>query len=306
MESCTSIFLEPKYCNLSWTRWIIALYIFMFYLINKPLWISSFDVIRKLRRITGIKKMGHTGTLDPLAAGCLLIATENSTKLIPLLEKQTKTYIFEVDISLSSDSLDLGTPTTIHDISSIRHRSPEELRDLLLRETSQIPPKYSALHIDGKRAYDLVRTGIDFEIPSRPIEISDVKILDLSLPRIQIQLSISAGGYIRSLAPVIALFFGIHDGGCITRLQRTRIQDIDIHDAQDLEYFDVSRCIEYTVLFPQIPLYTLDTSSRADLLNGKNIPLNEDDIDQIFVKCGDILSLGRIQNHILNVIRNHV
>ena len=73
-----------------------------------------------------------------------------------------------------------------------------------------------------------------------------------------------------------------------------------------MEHFDPSRSIEYTSLFPQIPLYTLDTSHRADLLNGKNIPLNEDDIDQVFVKCGDILSLGCIQNHVLSVIRNHV
>lgn len=250
--------------------------------------------------------MGHTGTLDPLATGCLLIATDNSTKLIPLLEKQTKTYIFEVDISFSSDSLDLGTPTTEHDISSMQPRSIEALRDLLLGETSQIPPKYSALHIDGKRAYDLVRTGVDFEIPSRPIEISEVQILDMSLPRITIELSISAGGYIRSLAPVIARFFGIHDAGCITRLQRTRIQSIDIHDAQDMEYFDSSRSIEYASLFSQIPVYTLDTSYRTDLLNGKNITGDHDDCDQVFVRCGDILSLGRIQNHVLSVIRNHV
>ncbi len=79
----------------------------MFYLINKPSGFTSFDVIRKLRKITGIKKMGHTGTLDPLATGCLLIATDNSTKLISRLEMDTKTYLFTVDMGLTSPSLDL-------------------------------------------------------------------------------------------------------------------------------------------------------------------------------------------------------
>ena len=79
----------------------------MFFLINKPLGFTSFDVIRKLRGMTGIKKMGHTGTLDPLATGALLIATDNSTKLISRLEMETKTYVFTVDISITSPSLDM-------------------------------------------------------------------------------------------------------------------------------------------------------------------------------------------------------
>lgn len=79
----------------------------MFYLINKPTTWTSFDIIRKFRSITGIKKVGHTGTLDPLASGALLLATDNSTKLISRIEKETKTYLFTVDMSLSSPSLDL-------------------------------------------------------------------------------------------------------------------------------------------------------------------------------------------------------
>ncbi len=79
----------------------------MFYLINKPIGFTSFDAIRKIRKITGIKKIGHTGTLDPLATGCLLIATDNSTKLISRLENDTKTYLFTVDLSITSPSLDL-------------------------------------------------------------------------------------------------------------------------------------------------------------------------------------------------------
>lgn len=128
----------------------------MFYLIYKPIGFTSFDVIRKLRRITGIKKMGHTGTLDPHASGCLLIATGDSTKLISRLENSIKRYQFTVDISTTTPSLDLETEATPVNGIFIDH-SNEELIEFLESQKTELPPKYSAIHIDGKRAYELVR-----------------------------------------------------------------------------------------------------------------------------------------------------
>ena len=114
----------------------------MFYLIDKPVWFSSFDVIRKLRKTLNMKRIGHAGTLDPLASWCLLIATGNSTKLLPLLDGSEKTYIFSVRIDGSTPSLDLGTEVIEHTITSYTERTLVELRDFLLSQTEQIPPRY--------------------------------------------------------------------------------------------------------------------------------------------------------------------
>ena len=122
----------------------------MFYLINKPLGYTSFDLIRKLRKITGIKKMGHTGTLDPLASGCILVATSDSTKLISRLENQVKRYIFTVDISIFTPSFDLdikNEPIPCDTANLIDH-SVQELQEFIESQTTQIPPKYSAIHIE--------------------------------------------------------------------------------------------------------------------------------------------------------------
>lgn len=148
----------------------------MFYLIDKPLGFSSFDVLRKLRKILRIKKLGHCGTLDPLATGLLLVATEKSTKLIPLLETLEKRYEFTVRMDGTSESLDLGTPVSTVDTSGFHTRSSEEIRSFLESLTSQIPPRYSALHIDGKRAYELARAGEDFDLKPRPIQIRNIEI----------------------------------------------------------------------------------------------------------------------------------
>lgn len=233
----------------------------MFYLVDKPLWVSSFDVIRKLRKILWVKRMWHAGTLDPLATGCLLIATEKSTKLLPLIEWSDKTYIFTVDISGGSPSLDLGTDITRFDIPTYQTRTPDELRNFLLSQTEQIPPKYSALHIDGKRAYELAREAVDFEIQPRPIQVKEVAVLDFAPPIFTISLRISSGGYIRSFAPVIGDFFG-SPGGYITELRRTDIHMQYAHlwasMAHHIDDISSESYISRDILFPHIEIIHID------------------------------------------------
>lgn len=233
----------------------------MFYFIDKPIWISSFDVIRKLRKILWTKKMWHAGTLDPLASGCLLVATDNSTKLLPLLEWSDKAYIFTVDISGTTPSLDLGTDVTSFELSTYREKTPEELRDFLLSQTEQVPPRYSALHIDGKRAYELAREEVDFEIRPRPIQVKEVEIIRFSPPIFTISLRISSGGYIRSFAPIIGNFFG-SDGGYITELRRTAIhtqqRSLSISQAKPLDTITQFDNLPRSVIFPELESIEID------------------------------------------------
>lgn len=240
----------------------------MFFLIDKPLGISSYDVIRSAKKILQTKRIGHAGTLDPLATGCLLIATDKSTKLLHLLDGSRKRYRFTVNISGSTPSYDLGTPVIQHALASSIERTPGELRDFLLSQTEQVPPLYSALHIDGERAYELARRGEVLSLPSRPITVEDVTILRLDPPEIEIELTISSGGYIRSFAPLIGEFFGT-PGGYITSLRRIQIMtpyaELSESMCIPIEAISFQNSSTREVIFPSIQSYVMDAGELQDI-----------------------------------------
>lgn len=253
--------------------------------------------------------MGHTGTLDPLATGCLLIATENSTKLISRLENHQKTYLFTVDTSIISPSLDLGTETDRVSIENIKDRSNDEIITFLENQTTQLPPKYSAIHIGGKRAYELVRAGKEFDISERNIQISDVEIIEKALPKITIRLTISSGGYIRSFWPIIGDFFGTR-WWCITHLCREYIEKLSLTSCQSIDNFDSKNIISYSELFPKTKEYHIDPSFRRNLIDGViiNIGTTEErnSGEEIFIQCSDVRSIGRWTSAGIEVIRNYI
>jgi tRNA pseudouridine(55) synthase len=285
----------------------------MFFLIDKPIGMSSFDVIRDLRRQLGIKKMWHAGTLDPLASGLLLVATDGSTKLLPLLDDTAKTYEFSVRIDGTTASLDLGTGVTPVDISAMKSRTAGELQIFLASQKSQIPPSYSALHIDGERAYDRVRRGEEIQIKPRDISVEDVIILDYAPPLFRISLRISHGGYIRSFAPVIGWFFGV-DGGYITDLRRTILHlewcDLERDHALPLREVQRESSIPYETLFPHIESYTIDTIVYQQLTEWREIANTFWELSiwqKIFVKYSDnFIALLQFSGDGLQIIRNNV
>lgn len=228
----------------------------MFYLIDKPVGESSFNIIRSLRKKLWTRKIWHAGTLDPLASGCLLIATDHSTKLLSVFTEVEKRYYFECSIDATTPSLDLWTSKIEHDINAMEMRTKEELKDFLEEMSEQVPPSYSALHIDWERAYILARKGKDFKIPTRKIQISDVEIVHFAPPMFSIRLTISSGWYIRTIADDIWKFFWL-PGWYITFLRReSLISDgkiiCHIRDAQDLETFDANKTLDVQNLFPLV------------------------------------------------------
>lgn len=284
----------------------------MFFLIDKPLGISSFDVIRSLRKNLQIKKMGHSGTLDPLASGCLLIATEKSTKLLPLLENSKKEYIFTVQLHGKSESLDCGTPIMQVDMTQLKMRSKDEVRDFILSQTTQVPPLYSALHVEGERAYELARKWASFSLPERLIEVFEVEILELEKEYLSLRIILSSGGYVRSFAPVIGRFFGV-DGGYISSLRRTKIYTtygiLDIENASSIEK---PLAFNYQTVFWSIPVFILDDSEYENIRLGKSLDFSWKDTlfpDWfIFLKNKDqnYISLCKIQKNIVTIVRNDV
>ena len=282
----------------------------MFYLIDKPLGISSFDVIRKLRKILDIKKMWHTGTLDPLATGALLIATGNSTKLIPLLEWARKEYVATIVLDGSTDSLDLWTPIISKSMVSYKEKSPTEIKDYILSVKTQVPPLYSALHIDGERAYDLARKGKEFIIESRPVEVYEAEILRQTARSIDLRIVLSSGWYVRSFAPLIARFLGV-EWGYISALRRTQIYTtygpLNLIQASTL---DTPIELSYSQIFPTIPTISISERELADIKNGKallakNVANNEEGA-LVFLQNGEYISLTRHEWDKYTIIRNNV
>ncbi len=285
----------------------------MFYLIDKPIGISSFDVVRRLRRELWTKKIGYLGTLDPLATGCLLIATDNSTKLLSLLESAEKTYIADIRIDGWTDSLDLWTHVTPVDTSEMVSYSREELEDFLYSQKKQVPPKYSSLHVNGERAYNLVRDGVLFDLPERVIHISNVEILEFSPPFFRIRIRISSWWYIRSFAPLIATYFWIQGAWYLSALKREQIHlssvSIGIESACSLEDFSSEKCLPYKSLFPSIEQYEINTAEYHDLLLGRSIKSRvvANNWQRFFLTYGDIFaSLVHFENGSFVIERNKV
>lgn len=203
-------------------------------LVNKPYRWTSFDVVRKLRGILKIKKIGHAGTLDPLATGLLILCTGKMTKRIEEFQSQEKEYTGKMIIGQTTESYDLETkPTASVDISGITIEMIRKTALALTGEIEQMPPLHSAIKVDGQRAYKLARAGKDTKLKSRPVTVSIFEITGVQLPEIEFRIVCSKGTYIRSLARDLGEGLGV--GAYLSVLCRTRIGDFHLKDAQSLE-----------------------------------------------------------------------
>lgn len=205
-------------------------------LINKPVGWTSFDVVNKLRRVLGIKKIGHAGTLDPLASGLLIICTGKMTRQIETFMHLEKEYVGTFILGQSTPSHDRETPVTEErDISGI---TAEEIRKAAVQLTGiieQIPPAHSAIKVEGKRAYTLAREGKMPELKPRRVEIKVFEITSIALPEVKFRIVCSRGTYIRSLARDLGELLGT--GAHLSELCRTRIGPYRLEDARSMESF---------------------------------------------------------------------
>lgn len=211
-------------------------------LIDKPDGMTSFGVVARVRRVLsaqagGKVKVGHTGTLDPFATGLLILCVGKETKNAMAYTKLDKVY--EATIRLGQTST-TGDPEG--DITDVSDRQPtlEEIEKVTRQfkgEITQRPPIYSAIKINGQRAYDLARAGKDVEIPTRNVTIHSLEITHYTYPNLQIRTHVSSGTYIRTLAQDIGEQLGT--GAYCTRLRRTKVADWDVENAQTLAAFGV-------------------------------------------------------------------
>lgn len=209
--------------------------------IDKPLNWTSTDVVRKIKfalRKLGYRKIkvGHAGTLDPLATGILLVCIGRATKMVDALQSEEKEYIAEVMLGATTPSYDLEHPVdrTFPTEHITREKVVEALAPLT-GERLQSPPVYSAKKIDGIRAYELARAGEEVEMRKAPVNIYELELLEYDLPRIRIRVRCSKGTYIRSLAHEIGL--ALDSGAHLTSLRRTRSGGFRIENAHALDDF---------------------------------------------------------------------
>ena len=199
-------------------------------LIDKPYGWTSFQAVKKVKWLLKAKKVGHAGTLDPLATGLLILCTEKKTKEIESIQAQEKEYTGTITVGATTPSYDMETEPNEHfPFEYINQELIEKTLPQFIGDVTQIPPLFSAIKVDGKRAYTLARQGSDHELKSRVINIREFEITRIELPEIDFRVSCSKGTYIRSLAFDFGHALG--SGAYLSALRRTKIGNYSVLDA---------------------------------------------------------------------------
>ena len=248
--------------------------------INKPKGITSFDVIRKLKKILKTKKIGHTGTLDPLATGVMLMCVGKVTKLASDLEAKDKVYIADFDIGYATDTYDIEGKKIAENIIEISKENLEQSIKKFIGNIKQVPPMYSAIKIDGNKLYHLARKGIEVERPERDVTIEYINLLDFKDNKAKIETKVSKGCYIRSLIFDIGQDLGTY--ATMTALERKQVGDYSLKNSYSLEQieemvlnndFKFLKTIEEIFSYDK---YSLQTEKELTLYkNGNTVKIKE-------------------------------
>ncbi|MFZ9859315.1 MAG: tRNA pseudouridine(55) synthase TruB [Roseiflexaceae bacterium] len=256
--------------------------------IDKPLGITSHDVVSRLRRITRIKRIGHAGTLDPAASGVLVVAIGQATRLIEYVQDDTrKCYDAQITLGSATDSDDAtGQVIATAPIPNLTQSTIESVLTRLTGDIMQVPPKVSALHVDGKRMYDLARQGIAPDLPARPVTIYSITLRQFSEHSIEIDVECGKGTYIRSLARDIGLMLGTQ--AHLSALRRTMVGAFNARDALALDTLTIEHVLAHLVsplqAISHLSHMTIDDDAVRRVRNG--LPLRTTDmIDDEVALC---------------------
>ncbi len=255
-----------------------------FYLIDKDKDWTSFDVCARMRKITNVKRVGHTGTLDPFATGLLLIAVGKCTKLIPFFEKEHKTYVTTIELGKDSPTLDteseievvkIGKEPTLPDIE-------QKMCSMFKGKIQQVPPQFSAIKIAGKKSCDVARKGEKVDLEPRETEIIFSRILSYEFPNITMEMTVRAGFYVRAFARDLGEALGTK--AICTQLRRTRIGNICVEDAEKIDH--ITTAIDPKFLLTNIDHREIPTGRVQDFIAGRSFDFPGVDKEKILVLVG--------------------
>ncbi|PHO08827.1 tRNA pseudouridine(55) synthase TruB [Malaciobacter canalis] len=264
--------------------------------VNKPMFISSNSYLNKIKRKYKNKKAGFSGTLDPFACGCLIVAFGQYTKLFKYLKKTPKKYKAVLWLGVSSYSEDIENIIDIKDEKVLDINDIQNEIEKLKGDIEYLPPKYCAKKINGKRAYELARAGLEVELEKQVMKISDIKLISYNHPFITFEATVSEGSYIRSLAQILAKNLGVI--GTLSYLQRLNEGEFYFQNEKDLNPLDY--------LDLEVNSYT---GSKELLNDGKKIPienLEKKEDGKYIILFEEFFSIIEISNDKVSYVLNKV
>lgn len=257
-------------------------------LIDKKEGVTSYDAVMLAKRTFHTRKVGHCGTLDPFASGLLIIGINQATKVMNFLEHDYKEYIATIKLGISTDTYDItGKVISQSNINKICEDQILEVLETFKGDIKQVPPIYSSIHIDGKKAYEYARNNQEVILPERDVTIFDLKLLSFDEESISIYVKCSRGTYIRTLGVDIAK--KLNNDGCLSSLRRISIGGIKVEDAnsyKDLEEQNV-RLIDIKDALRYKKLYINDPRILKRVYNGQSIILKQETEDDIIIVDND-------------------
>lgn len=276
----------------------------------KPPGMTSHDVVGYLRKLTRIKKIGHTGTLDPGAAGVLPICIGKATKIVDYIMNDRKEYICELTLGNATDTCDKYGEFLYPEDLDCSNIKQEDLTDVLegfKGEITQVPPAYSAVKINGVRAYNLARQGKEVDIPSRKVTIYNIELLSFKSPKAMLKIECSKGTYIRSICRDIGNMLGTR--AYMSFLLRTRTGRFTLDNAYTLEEMNGDN-IESMLVDAGFALdmrkVHLDESLSKYILNGNSVKicqdgLYDDELVKVFIKPDNFTAIGKVKDSMLYI-----
>lgn len=243
--------------------------------IDKPEGMTSHDVVNYIRRLTGIRRVGHAGTLDPLATGVLLLCIGRTTRLVEYLIGQDKVYEVTVRLGQATNTYDAeGEVVAERPFTHLTNAQIEQSLEQFRGPIQQKPPIYSAIKKDGQPLYKLARAGVDVDIPARAVTIHALNILDISLPDVRLRVACSSGTYIRSLAHDWGDVLG--SGGHVVALRRTAIAHFTVSAAVPLTQLTAEnwqmKLLAGDTAVSHLPRLDLTAAQTEQLQNGQRPP----------------------------------
>ncbi len=271
------------------------------YVINKPSGMTSFDVIRRLRKKIGIRRLGHAGTLDPFATGVLMVAAGRFTRMTDYFHRYPKTYRARFQLGIRTDTDDItGTVLTRHAADRMTREEVEPLLSRMTGTLEQYPPAISAKRVDGKRLHEVNRQGLTVKPRPAVVTIHEITVLSMNSPYLDLEITCGSGTYIRSIARDLGDQLGI--GGVVSELERTRIGPYSMEGACDLETDPAP--LPHRDILRDWDAYVLAEDQVRELLHGRSVRLkdvdHEDgDMVRIFKPfLTELIALARIErNH---------
>jgi tRNA pseudouridine55 synthase len=280
--------------------------------IDKPPGWTSHDVVARLRKLTGVRRIGHAGTLDPFATGVLPIGIGKATRLIQYAQADEKVYEALVILGIETDSGDLEGTVVAREtpVAWPSAGAVQQVIDTFVGKVQQVPPAFSAIKVDGRRLYERARAGEVVDVPARLVRIDEIRLVSYQPPAVTIQVRCGPGTYIRALARDIGRALGV--GGHCQALRRLRVGDLDLAGAwtlDELERFDSPEQFASVVLAPDrfvaaLPAVVISRDQVAAWYDGRLVTVLETlepDTFRVYDPSGRFLGLGtRRTEHVLH------